>query len=191
MAKLAKTVGLAAALGGSALALLVASQPTEFQIERSIHIDAPSKVVFAYVNDFGRWSQWSPFYKAEPTQKVTMGQVTAGEGATYAWEGKQTGQGHMEIVESRPDSAVKIKLEFEAPMKASNLAHFAVSPEGKGVTLSWAMTGERNFVQKAFGLLMDMDKMVGGEFNKGLTDIKLLSEVEAHRAETAINYDGQ
>jgi hypothetical protein len=109
--------------------------------------------------------------------KRTYGETTAGEGATYAWEGnKQVGSGNMTITESRPDAFVGIRLEFVKPFKATNQTEFSFIPENGGTTVRWVMTGKNNFISKAMCLFMDMDKMIGGDFEKGLAGIKAAAE---------------
>jgi hypothetical protein len=38
------------------------------------------------------------------------------------------------------------------------------------------MSGKNNFVSKAFCMFMDMDKTVGGDFEKGLANLKNIAE---------------
>ena len=105
-----------------------------------------------------------------------MSENPVGEGATYAWEGKKTGAGVMTLTASSP-GATDIDLNFTKPFKAENKVVFAFTPIHGGTRLTWAMTGKNNFVGKAMCLFMNMDKMVGGDFAKGLTEIKHRSEV--------------
>lgn len=177
------------------LLIAIATRPATFRVERSTTIAAPAQVVFGLINDFHQWERWNPFYKIEPTQTVTLGGAPAGVGATYQWNGKRTGTGRMEILESRPHEVVKIKLDFVKPFKASNKAEFIVKPTPGGVSLTWAMSGDNTFVGKAISLFASMDKMVGKDFENGLADIKTQAESEASRqadgADRAIRGPGQ
>jgi uncharacterized protein YndB with AHSA1/START domain len=157
--------------------LVVAMQPAEFRIARTATIDAPADAVFARVNDFRGWKDWSPWAKLDPAMKETYGGASAGVGASYAWEGDdQVGSGRMTIAESRPGELIRINLEFLEPFAAENTAEFAFTPEGSGTAVTWSMTGRNGFIAKAAGLFLDIDGMVGGDFEKGLAQLKAAAE---------------
>jgi len=151
----------------------IAMQPSEFRIARSTTIDAPPPAVFDQVNDFHNWT-WSPWAKLDPEMKITYEGEPAGKDAIYEWSGNQeVGEGKMTIIESRPNELVRIKLEFLKPFAATNEAQFTFDPqEGDKTEVTWSMTGKNNFMMKAFHLLMDMDKMLGSDFDKGLANMK-------------------
>lgn len=156
---------------------LVAMQPPEFRITRSTTISAPPAAVFAQVNDFHNWNAWSPWAKLDPAAKNFFEGPSAGTGAMFAWSGNsQVGEGRMTVTESRPGERVQIKLDFEKPFKNTNTAEFTFKPEGDQTVVTWSMFGERTFVCKACSLLMNMDKMIGGEFEKGLASMKTIVE---------------
>ena len=157
--------------------IVVAMQPSGFRIARSASIAAPPATVFGLVNDFHKWGAWSPWEKLDPALKRTYEGPAAGPGAIYSWTGdKRVGEGRMTILESRASELIRIKLEFLKPFKATNTAEFAFKPEGAGTRVEWTMTGTNNFVFKAFGLFMNMDKMIGADFEKGLAAMKAAAE---------------
>lgn len=158
-------------------AIAVASRPSNFHIERSIVIHAPAHVAFARVNDFHSWVDWSPYEKLDGASlKRTYGGPSSGVGSTYAWAGEKAGTGQMTIERSVPSSEVLIKLEFVKPMTATNTATFTFTEASDGTRVTWSMDGRNGFVAKAFTLFFDMDKLVGGDFEKGLVALKTLSE---------------
>jgi carbon monoxide dehydrogenase subunit G len=166
-----KKILIGAAIVIALFLIVVSLQPAEFKVERSATLAAPPAAVFAQVNDFRNWANWSPWEKMEANEadlKKTYGAVTAGEGATYAWEGKKTGAGMMTITNSDPHGRIDIRLEFLKPFKAVNPTAFTFAPEGEATRVTWTMSGKNNFIGKAMCLFMDMDKMVGGDFEKGL-----------------------
>jgi len=161
------------------LVVIVALQPATFRIARSTTVAAPPPVVFAEVDDFHRWQAWNPWQKLDPDAKNTYAGPPAGEGASFAWDGDENvGAGRMTIVESRPAELVRIRLEFLRPMEATNTAEFTFVPEGSGTLVTWSMAGENGFLGKAFGLFMDMDEMVGTQFEQGLADMKAVAEAQ-------------
>ncbi len=160
-----------------ALVGIVAVQPSDFRIARTATISAPAPAVFAHVNDFHKWEAWSPWAQLDPAMKQTYGGASAGAGAVYAWAGnREVGEGRMTLMESRPTELIRIKLEFLRPFKGTNIAEFTFKPEGDQTVVTWAMTGENNFIAKAVSLVMNMDRMVGGQFEKGLARMKSVVE---------------
>jgi hypothetical protein len=157
--------------------VVVAMQPARYTVERSTTINAPAPAVFAQVNDFHKWEAWSPWAKMDPNMKTTYSGPPAGNGAAYSWVGNSdVGEGRMTITESRPSDLIKIKLEFIKPFAATNATDFTFTPQGNQTNVKWSMTGEKNFITKAFTMFMNMDKMVGDDFEKGLLQMKLVAE---------------
>lgn len=157
--------------------IVVAMQPTDFRITRSATIAATPEIVFAQVNDFHKWEAWSPWGKLDPAMKQTYEGAPAGTGAIYSWEGNSdVGAGRMTITESRTNEAVVIKLEFIKPFAAVNDTEFNFKPEGNQTAVTWTMSGKNNFMSKAFCLFVNMDKMVGADFEKGLAQMKTVAE---------------
>ena len=153
--------------------VVIAGQPDEFKVVRSAKISAPPEKVFAHVNDFHQWEAWSPWAKMDPACKNNYTGAAAGAGAILAWAGnKKVGEGRMTITESRPGDLIRIKLEFFKPFKATNTAEFTFKAEGGQTAVTWSMFGKNNFVGKIFGLIMNFDKTVGGDFERGLAVMK-------------------
>lgn len=167
-------IGLGAAL--ALLLIVIAVQPAEFHIERPITMNAPPEAAFAQVNDFHAWGKWSPWDKMDPAMKRTYEGAPSGAGAQYAWVGNsQVGEGRMTIEKSEP-SQIVIKLEFLKPFAATNTATFTFTKTPEGNKTTWGMDGHNNFFSKAFSLFMNMDKLVGGDFERGLAAMKTAAE---------------
>ena len=129
------------------------------------------------MNDLHKWGAWSPWAKLDPAMKETHEGAPAGTGAIYSWAGNsEVGEGRMMITESRPNELVRIKLEFLKPFAATNTTEFTFKPEGNQTAVTWDMTGEKNYISKAMCMFVSMDKMVGGDFEKGLVALKSVSE---------------
>ncbi|HEX7631619.1 MAG TPA: SRPBCC family protein [Lacunisphaera sp.] len=156
-----------------------AFQPAQYRVTRSTTIAAPAAAIFPEINDFHRWSDWSPWEKLDPNMKRTFAGPTAGVGTSYAWEGNSAvGSGRMTIAESKPAELIRIDLEFIKPMPGLAPTEFTFKPEGGGTTVTWTMTGEKNYISKVFCMFMNMDKMVGGDFEKGLAQLKQVAEAK-------------
>jgi uncharacterized protein YndB with AHSA1/START domain len=159
---------------------VAATRPSRFHIERSASIAAPPEVVFPLINDFHAWAQWSPYEKLDPAMTREFSGSPAGTGAAYAWSGNdEVGAGTMRITESQSPALVKIALEFLKPFQASNVATFNVQPEGAGSRVTWAMDGANPFGMKLASLFMDMDQMIGKDFEVGLVNLGALAQARA------------
>ena len=177
-------IGLAVVIG---LFIIVAAlRPSDFSVTRSAAIAAPPEQVFPQVNELRNWEAWNPWGKLDPNCKMTYAGPPAGVGASYAWAGNnKIGEGRNTITESRPNEFVRFRLEFARPMKATNAAEFTFRPEGDGTVVTWTMSGKHNFIGKAFGLIVNCDKMLGSQFEKGLAQMRSL--VEAAAGKTAVH----
>ena len=152
--------------------VFIASRPASFTVERSAEIAAPPEAVFALLNDFHQWGRWSPWEKLDPNMRRMFDGPPSGPGAGYSWAGNgDVGEGRMKIVEAKPGESVTIDLEFLKPFPAKNRTTFTLTPADGGTRVRWAMQGENGFVGKAMSLLMDMDRLVGKDFETGLANL--------------------
>jgi hypothetical protein len=161
--------------------VIVAMQASAFRVVRSAVMGARPARVFPEVNDLHRWQAWSPWQKIDPGMQQTYDGPPAGPGSSMSWSGNnKVGEGRMTITDSQPDQLVRLRLEFLRPFKATNTAELAFAPEpaGDATRVTWSMSGEKNFMFKAFGMVMNMDKMVGNDFEKGLAQLKAVVEAE-------------
>jgi uncharacterized protein YndB with AHSA1/START domain len=175
---------------GAAVAVLcavIALQPSTFVIERATEIAAPPEVVFSHLDSPRALDEWSPFVKMDPEQTLTYEGPERGVGAIENWKGPQIGAGRLTITGIRPNEEVELRLEFLEPMKATNRALYTLTPADDGTRIAWRMEGTNNFVGKAASLVMNMDETVGGQFERGLADLKALAEADAKaRAEQPV-----
>ena len=162
-----------------AILVIAAFQPADFKVSRSTLISAPPAALFAEVNELARWKAWSPYEKLDPAMKRTFTGPAAGPGAVYAWEGNSNaGTGRMTVVESVPAEKVAIRLDFVKPMEATSDATFTFMPEGTQTRVTWTMIGHNGYLGKLFCLFLNMDKMVGGQFEEGLATLKQQAETK-------------
>ena len=155
---------------------LAALKPGTFRVVRSAQINAPAHKVLALLQDFREWSKWSPWEKLDPNLTRTLSGAASGTGAIYQWSGnKKVGQGRMEIT-GVTSAQVDINLEFMAPWKARNKTVFNLAPKDGGTEVNWTMTGSSPFIFKLMGLFMNMDNMIGKDFEKGLAAMKSIAE---------------
>jgi hypothetical protein len=155
-----------------------AFQSPTYRVERSVTIAAPAAEIFPLLNDFHKSQTWSPWVKLDPNAKYTFEGPASGVGAINSWSGnKDVGSGRQTILASTPNELVQIKLEFFEPMADVATTEFRLAPQTAGTTVSWSMSGHKNYVAKVCCMFMSMDKMVGGDFERGLANLK--TQVEA------------
>ncbi len=156
---------------------VVAMRPSEYRVARTATIAASAPAVFAQVNDFHKWDAWNPWAKLDPAMKQAYAGAPAGIGAIYTWSGNNAvGEGRVTLTESRPSDLLRIRLECLKPFATTSTAEFSFKPEGDHTAVTWSMTGKVNFMAKVVHLFMDMDRMIGGNFEKGLAQLKSVVE---------------
>lgn len=151
---------------------------SEFRYERSTVIAAPAERIIPHIEDLHAWVGWSPWEKMDPAMQRSYSGPEKGIGASYAWSSKKAGTGNITLNESTP-SKLGFALNFIKPFKAENTCEFTFASVDGGTRVTWAMSGKRTLMSKAFGLFMDMDKLVGRDFEKGLASLK--ERVESER----------
>ena len=175
-----KIISLAVVAVVGAFLVYAATRPDSFRVERTVTINAPPERIFPLINDFQRWGAWSPFEKKDPGMKRTMSGVSSGKGAVYEWDGnKEIGQGRMEIVESVPPSRITLTLDFTRPFEAHNIVDFTLEPRGNSTQVTWAIHGPSPFISKVMGIVFNVDKMIGQDFEAGLAALKTVSEQQS------------
>ena len=154
-----------------------ATKPDTFRVQRTTRIKAPPEKIFALVNDLRSHGLWSPWEKKDPAMKKTYSGAASGEGAVYEWEGnKNIGKGRMEIAEASPPSKVTFNMHFIKPFEAHNIAEIKLEANGDATDVTWAIHGPSPFLSKVIGLLCNMDRMIGREFETGLANLKTITE---------------
>ena len=172
------SLAVVAVVGG--FLIYAATRPDSFRVERTVTINAPPQRIFPLINDFQRWGAWSPFEKKDPGMKRTLSGVSSGKGAVYEWDGnKEIGQGRMEIVESVPPSRITLTLDFTRPFEAHNIVDFTLEPRGNSTQVTWAIHGPSPFISKVMGIVFNVDKMIGKDFEAGLAALKTVSEQQS------------
>ncbi len=168
-------IALAAIIAG--FLIVVALQPSEFQVERTATVAAQPAAVFNQVNDFHKWDAWSPWANLDPSAKIAFEGPASGAGTVMTWDGNsKVGQGKMTLTESQPNDLVKVKVDFVKPLEGSNELTFAIKPDGDKTAVSWTVAGHQSFIAKAFCLVMNGKKMMADAMDQGLANMKSVVE---------------
>ena len=157
--------------------ILAAIKPGRFSVHRDIVVRAPAEKIFPLIADFHRWGSWSPYENKDPAMKRTYGGAASGKGAVYGWEGnKNVGSGRMEILEASIPSKILIQLDFFTPFEGHNVAEFTIQPQGGGSHVNWVMRGPASFMSKLMQVFINLDRMIGKDFEAGLASMKQVAE---------------
>lgn len=177
MLKAIAVVAIVLAAGIAAVLVFAVTKPDTFRVERTLTVKAPAHAIYPQVADFHRWTAWSPYESRDPAMKRTFGGAAEGKGATYAWAGNNNvGAGQMEILEANAPLRLRIKLDFERPFEGHNSAEFTFVPQGDATLITWAMYGPAPFLSKLMQVFINMDSMIGKDFEAGLASLKKLTE---------------
>ena len=172
-----KTVIIVVVVLLAAVLVAAAMRPDDFSVQRSVSIKAPPDKIYPMLVDFRQWPAWSPWEKLDPDMKRTLSGPASGPGASYEWQGSgKVGAGRMEIKEAAVPTKVAIQLDFIKPFEGHNVTDFTLVPRGEQTEVTWLMHGPAPFVSKLMGLFVDMDKMIGKDFEAGLANLKAATE---------------
>lgn len=177
MIKIIKKVALVVAVLVAGVLIYAATRPDTLHVERTTAIKAPAGRIYPLISDFHSWTAWSPYEKRDPAMKRTYSGSENGKGAVYQWEGNNdVGSGRMEITDASAPSEVVIKLDFIKPFEGHNVAQFTMQPGGGATNVTWSMDGPTPYLGKVIGVFINMDRMIGADFESGLANLKSLAE---------------
>lgn len=177
MLEIIAAVAMILAIAIAAVIILAATKPNKLRVERTATIKAPAETIFPLINDFRKWRTWSPYETKDPAMKRTYGGAESGKSATYAWDGdRNVGSGRMEILDVSAPQKIVIKLDFFTPFEGHNTAEFTMLPQEDGTHVTWLMHGPANFMSRLIQVFINLDNMIGKDFEAGLANLKKVVE---------------
>ena len=177
MFEIIAVIAVVLAIAIAIVLILAATKPNTLRVQRATSIKAPADRIFPMINDFRQWRTWSPYENKDPAMNRTYEGTENGKGAVYAWDGNNNvGSGRMEILETAVPSKITIKLDFFKPFEGHNTAEFTMLPQGDVTNLTWTMSGPAVFMSKLMQVFMNLDHMIGRDFEVGLANLKKLAE---------------
>ena len=156
----------------------VASRPGKFRYERSGLIQAEPARIYPYLSELSRGSEWSPYERLDPAMKKSIRGAEGSVGAALDFESDSAGAGNLEVLRLVPNEAVDLRLTMLKPIHGENLIEYRLAPEAGGTRFTLIMSGEGGFVSKLMSVLIDCDKMIGGQFEEGIANLKQVVEKE-------------
>jgi uncharacterized protein YndB with AHSA1/START domain len=177
MFEIVAIVAIVLAVAIAIVLILAAIKPDTFSVQRATTVRAPAEKIFALINDFHRWGTWSPYEARDPAMKRSYSGPANGVGAVYGWDGNNNvGAGRMEILETSPPAKIVIKLDFFKPFEGHNTAEFTILPQGDATDVRWVMHGPAPFMSRLMQVFINLDRMIGKDFEIGLANLKRLTE---------------
>jgi uncharacterized protein YndB with AHSA1/START domain len=171
-----KIIMIAAVVLLAVILLYATTKPDTFHTERSIIINASPEKIFGLINDFCQWDAWTPYNK-DPAMKRTYGENTIGKGAHYAWEGnKDVGQGEITITDTTPPREIELELHMIKPFEGRNHVVFSIEADGDSTKVTWALEDQHTYFLKLLSVFLNLDKMIGSDFETGLAKLKAVAE---------------
>ena len=170
-------VGAGLAVAVAAVLIYTATRPDTFRVARSAAVAAPPERIYPLIADMRGWTAWSPYEAKDPAMKRSYEGAASGKGAVYAWDGnRNVGKGRMEVIAVSQPSRITIALDMISPMEAHNVVDFTLEPKGAATEVTWAMRGESPYIAKLIGVFLNMDEMIGKDFEAGLANLKRVAE---------------
>jgi uncharacterized protein YndB with AHSA1/START domain len=177
MLEIIAIVAVVLAIAIAIILILAATKPNSFSVQRATTVRAPPEKIFSLINDFHQWVTWSPYEHKDLAMKRSYSGADSGKGAVYGWEGnKNVGSGRMEILDTSVPAKIVIKLDFFTPFEGHNTAEFTMLPQGDATNVTWLMHGPASFMSKVMQVFINLDHMIGKDFEIGLANLKRLTE---------------
>lgn len=154
-------------------------KPADYFIKREILINAKAEVIFPHLASMKQADEWMPWKEADPQVKNSYSGPESGIGSVSSWESPgQMGTGKAEVIEMVQDQKITTAISYTKPMEMQQVSEFILTPQGEATKIEWNVRGKNNFLFRIIGIVacMDVDKYVGGEFEKGLNKLKLIVE---------------
>jgi hypothetical protein len=145
-------------------------------VERTQTIAATPEQIIPLLVDYHEWIHWSPWEDLDPDLSRTYSGPGSGVGAVYEWSGnRKAGAGRMEVT-SATDRTVDMDLDFIKPFRSASKIRFDLLPQNGTTRVVWQVHSPKTWLTRIWGLVMNMDKTVGGDLEKGLLKLKRLAE---------------
>jgi hypothetical protein len=172
-----KTALLVAGVGLAGLFAAAAMRPASFHVERTSNVDVSADKIYPLITNLRQFNRWNPYARKDPAMKASYSGPASGHGAGYAFHGnKDVGKGNIAIVETSAPNRVTMRLDMMEPFEGHNVVEFRLVPRGSGTDVTRAMSCRSPLLARMIGLFIDMDRMIGRDFETGLSNLKLQAE---------------
>lgn len=172
-----KSIALILAVALAALLLYAATRPDTFAVQRSALIQASPDKLFPLINDLHQFNTWNPYARKDPAMRIDYRGPASGPGAAFDFSGnKDAGKGSIEVTGGQAPTRVDMRLDMVEPFEGHNQIAFTLTPQGQATQVTWAMHGPSPYLSKVIGIFLDMDHMIGRDFEAGLARLKVTAE---------------
>lgn len=175
-----KSIALILALAVAALLLYATTRPDTFAVQRSAVIQAKADRLFPLIDDLHQFNTWNPYAQKDPAMQLSYRGPASGPGAAFDFAGNQdAGKGSVEITGGQAPTRVGMRLHMIEPFEGRNEIEFTLTPQGsqgEATLVTWAMHGPSPYISKLVGIFLNMDQMIGRDFEAGLARLKAVAE---------------
>lgn len=149
--------------------------PSKFDVQRSVTIDKRASEIYPFIVDLKRWKDWGVWFERDPNMVVTYSGPSNGLGMKSSWVSAQEGSGEMTITALSKNQSVTYDLYFP-DFDMGSTGQLILTESGGSTTVTWQDAGDvgSNPVNRYFAMMMD--SLIGPDFEKGLKNLKLLTE---------------
>jgi len=174
--KVLKILGVIIGILLLAYLVLYMAGPDKVHVERSLTIDASAEELYNELNKFDTYNEWSSWYEKDPNADYSIEGPASGVGAKFSWvsEKPDVGSGSMTIDSVDQNSMILYRMQFGFP--GEQYARFIFEEEGDGTLVTWTYEEEPISFVKAMYVFMDMEEMLGPDYEKGLSNLKSYME---------------
>lgn len=146
--------------------------PDEVYIERSININASPATIYDELIGFENFSERSAWYDKDPNAEYTISGPAKGIGAKMSWKSEKpdVGSGSITVEAVDKDKMVLYRMNFGFP--GEQFARFILTPQENGTKVTWTYEEKPESFVKAMYVFVDMESMLGPDYEKGLKKLK-------------------
>lgn len=172
-----KSIALIIVLAVAALLLYATTRPDTFAVQRSTVVQAGTDKLFPLINDLHQFNTWNPYARKDPAMQIRYRGPASGPGAAFDFSGnKDAGKGSVEVTGGQAPTRVDMVLHMIEPFEGRNQISFTLTPQDNATLVTWAMHGPSLYISKLIGIFIDMDHMIGRDFEAGLAQLKAVAE---------------
>ncbi len=150
--------------------------PTEYEIKRTITIQADKTRIHSFVNDLTQWDHWEPWRSDNSGILITLGEITQGKGASQSWTIPDSGDGRLEFAQS-DENGIAYDLYFnQDKYKCFATINYQASETNGNTLVTWTMQGDMKTPVMGGYLAIVMKSVNAQFFDMGLQKLKVACE---------------
>jgi len=151
----------------------------EYGVIREVTINKPKSEVFDYVKLLKNQENFSVWANRDPQMKKDYRGTDGTVGFVSMWDSKMkdVGKGEQEITKLIDGQLIDYELRFIEPFASTSSAYMIFESVSETQTkVKWGFTGKMKYPTNLLLLTMNMEGMIGKDFQDGLNKLKSILE---------------